>query len=171
MKRLILFRHAKSAWDDPELEDHDRPLNQRGRLAAPLMGAWLSERGFLPDRVLSSSSRRTIETWHRARPCVPGAPEAEILPTLYHADPMRMLEVVQGLDPDSACGLILGHQPGLGSFLRRLAAPDTAATCARAYRKFPTAACAAVDFPVNDWRDVAFGGGHFHSFAVPRELV
>ncbi|MGR3409824.1 MAG: SixA phosphatase family protein, partial [Paracoccus sp. (in: a-proteobacteria)] len=33
-RRLILTRHAKSAWDDPTLDDHDRPLNDRGRRSA-----------------------------------------------------------------------------------------------------------------------------------------
>jgi phosphohistidine phosphatase len=26
-RTLILIRHAKSDWDDPGLDDHDRPLN------------------------------------------------------------------------------------------------------------------------------------------------
>ena len=42
MKRLILMRHAKSDWNHPGLADHDRPLNKRGRKAAPAMGAWLT---------------------------------------------------------------------------------------------------------------------------------
>ncbi|TGS14187.1 histidine phosphatase family protein, partial [Mesorhizobium sp. M1C.F.Ca.ET.187.01.1.1] len=26
MKQLLLLRHAKSSWDDPDLDDFDRPL-------------------------------------------------------------------------------------------------------------------------------------------------
>ena len=32
--RLVIVRHAKSSWADPDLADHDRPLNARGRRAA-----------------------------------------------------------------------------------------------------------------------------------------
>ncbi|MGQ3295308.1 MAG: SixA phosphatase family protein, partial [Shinella sp.] len=37
MKRLLLLRHAKSAWPEG-VEDHDRPLSDRGRRDAPCMG-------------------------------------------------------------------------------------------------------------------------------------
>ena len=171
MKRVILFRHAKSSWGDPDIEDHDRPLNQRGRLAAPLMGAWLAERGYRPDLVLCSSSLRTVETWALARRCLPQAPEAEVVPALYHADPARMLAVVQELPETVTTALLVGHQPGIGAFARRLAGADTPATCTRAYQKFPTAACAVIDFDGPGWDTVAFGAGRFHSFAIPRELV
>jgi phosphohistidine phosphatase len=60
--RLILSRHAKSGWDDPDLSDHDRPLNARGRGDAPKVGAWLRAKGYLPDAALVSSARRTQET-------------------------------------------------------------------------------------------------------------
>ncbi|MEL7089640.1 MAG: histidine phosphatase family protein, partial [Planctomycetota bacterium] len=57
-RTLILMRHAKSSWDDPGLTDHDRPLNRRGRLAAPLMAAWLAEIDAAPDHALVSSAIR-----------------------------------------------------------------------------------------------------------------
>lgn len=43
--RLILLRHAKSSWDDPSLEDHERPLNKRGRKAAPDVAAQIRSLG------------------------------------------------------------------------------------------------------------------------------
>ena len=58
-RTLILTRHAKSSWDDPFLNDHDRPLNKRGRKSAPVIAGWLRENGWLPDEVLSSTSART----------------------------------------------------------------------------------------------------------------
>ncbi|MEE3099475.1 MAG: histidine phosphatase family protein, partial [Pseudomonadota bacterium] len=63
MHRLVLMRHAKSDWGDPGLGDHDRPLNDRGRRAAPRMGAWLAAQGAFPDAALLSSARRVQETW------------------------------------------------------------------------------------------------------------
>ena len=60
---LILMRHGKSAWDDPNLADHDRPLNDRGRASARSMGDWLRARGHVPDRAVSSSSTRTGQTF------------------------------------------------------------------------------------------------------------
>ena len=62
MRRLILFRHAKSDWADPLLEDHDRGLAPRGRRVAGSMGAWLAGRGFRPDLVVCSTAVRAQAT-------------------------------------------------------------------------------------------------------------
>ena len=56
------MRHAKSSLDYPDLTDHDRPLSEIGQYDAPRMGQILANRGWLPQLVLVSSSRRTIET-------------------------------------------------------------------------------------------------------------
>ena len=62
MKTIFLLRHAKSSWDDDSLSDHDRPLSERGRAAAPRMGAYMRGAGYLPDLVLCSTSMRTRQT-------------------------------------------------------------------------------------------------------------
>ena len=59
-RRLILTRHAKSAWDDPTLEDFDRPLNDRGRRAARALGDFMASRGYEPEEVICSPARRTV---------------------------------------------------------------------------------------------------------------
>ena len=64
--RLVLIRHAKSdyPWG---VDDHDRPLNERGRRDAPQVGAWLDEHltwgaaGAPAVRV--STARRAQLTW------------------------------------------------------------------------------------------------------------
>jgi phosphohistidine phosphatase len=171
MKRLILFRHAKSSWADPDLSDHDRPLAERGRLAAPLMGAWLADRGFAPDHVLCSSSARTRETWERARTALPAAPDAVIVERLYHADPETLLDALRAAPAVAGTVAMIGHQPGIGAFARKLSTLDAPPRCARAFQKFPTGACAVIDFAVDAWGDVAFGKGRFHAFGTPREIV
>ena len=49
MKTLLVLRHAKSSWSDPALDDHERPLNKRGRRDAPRMGELVREYGLIPD--------------------------------------------------------------------------------------------------------------------------
>ena len=58
MKTLLVLRHAKSSWNDPALDDHERPLNKRGRRDAPRMGALVREYGLIPDLVISSDAVR-----------------------------------------------------------------------------------------------------------------
>ena len=62
MKTLLILRHAKSSWKFPDLTDHDRPLNRRGKRDAPRMGRTLRERELVPDLVISSTATRAMDT-------------------------------------------------------------------------------------------------------------
>jgi len=170
MKKLILLRHAKSSWEDPALPDHDRPLNPRGRRAAPLIGEWLAARGHVPDRILCSPARRTQETLALMTRAVPSLPEAEIEPGLYHASPAQMLARLRRLPADCAGVMLIGHQPGLGGFARKLSGGAVRAGCARAFAHFPTAAAAVLLLPIDDWGEIAHGTADFVDFAMPREI-
>ena len=121
MKKVILLRHAKSSWDDPTLDDHDRPLNKRGRAAAPVIGAWLEYRNHKPDMVLCSSAARTRETVHGVQQSMPRLPSPVVEAELYHASPGDMRARLSQLPDDVECVMIVGHQPGLGALARRLA--------------------------------------------------
>ncbi len=61
MKKLYLIRHAKSSWDYPGLNDHERPLNKRGERDAPFMAKILKEKKVKPDLILSSTAVRALE--------------------------------------------------------------------------------------------------------------
>ena len=61
MKKLGLFRHAKSDWHDARARDFDRPLNERGRKGAAVMGRHIAEHGVRWQRVLASPAVRAAE--------------------------------------------------------------------------------------------------------------
>jgi phosphohistidine phosphatase len=142
MKSLLIMRHAKSSWDNPAQNDHDRPLNKRGRRDAPRMGLWLRERSLVPDLIVSSSARRAIETTELLAPeC--GALAVETEPPLYHASPETWTHVIRSL-PDSASRVLcIGHNPGIEEFLRLLTGDDVS---------MPTAAIAWLELPIDAWR-------------------
>lgn len=163
--RLILVRHAKSDWDDPMLDDHDRPLNPRGRDAAVRVGRWLAQAGALPGEALVSSALRTRETWARMAPLLPGAPEPRVIDALYHASPEVMLRALQGARAPVV--LMLGHNPGIGAFARWMLgrAPGHPR-----FHDYPTCATLVARFPAARWSDVAPATGAAEAFVVPREL-
>ena len=61
-KVLLILRHAKSSWKDKKVDDHDRPLNNRGRSEAIRMGEHLKKMNIFPDTIITSSALRAIET-------------------------------------------------------------------------------------------------------------
>ncbi len=166
MKRLILTRHAKSSWDDPLTPDHDRPLNERGKMAAADLGDWLASRGYVPDEVLCSDALRTRKTWSGLAPALPGTPILTLKPALYHAGPDVMLAVLRHAQADTV--MIIGHNPGIAEFAGRLVArplvnPD--------FSRYPTGATLVADFDVASWDKVEWGTGAAVDFVVPRELA
>ena len=56
------MRHAKSSWDNPGLNDSERPLNKRGEKNAQFMGKLLKKMDEIPDLIISSSAVRAYKT-------------------------------------------------------------------------------------------------------------
>ena len=164
--QLILVRHAKSSWRDPALDDHDRPLNGRGRRSATAIGQWLATYDLVPECVLCSDAVRTRETWRFISAELEGAPQADWLNTLYHATPETVLAVLNGLGCESPV-LLLGHNPGLAEAAQALAvaAPDHPK-----FGQYPTAATTVFDIDIKHWSAMTWGKGAVRSFIVPREL-
>ena len=125
-RQLILLRHAKSSWNQPDRSDHDRPLNARGRRQAPQVGAWLQEEDCLPDLVLCSSALRARETLAGVAGAVDWDAQVRIEPDLYGAEPEAVLELVAWLGDQAGCVLVLGHNPGLSLLASRLAGREIA---------------------------------------------
>jgi phosphohistidine phosphatase len=170
MKQLLLLRHAKSSWDDPALADFDRPLAPRGRKAAPRMGRELAARGWLPQSVLASPAARTRETWSLVAAELPGPATATFPKALYMATPERLLNHVRKIPESVSALLLIGHNPGLEAFARRLAASGSEPEAlARLTEKFPTAALARLVFE-GEWARLDFAGARLTNFLPPKYL-
>jgi len=169
MRRLLLARHAKSSWSDPSLPDHDRPLNGRGRRAAPLVAAALEDRGFAPDLAYSSTSRRTRDTWALMAPRFGGRPHIKYLAELYHASPRAVLDIVAGAPRSADTLMVLGHNPSTHALAAYLARGGSRERRDRVIRSFPTGAVAVIELADDDW-GAAEEGGHLLDFIIPRLL-
>ena len=121
MKRLTLFRHAKSSWGNPELPDNERPLTSRGERDAPAMAARLGARGDRPDAILTSHAVRAAAS-ARAIAATLRCPDGtlRIDRRLYLASEERLLEVVRAQDDGVAHLVVVGHNPGLTEAANRL---------------------------------------------------
>ena len=169
MRRLLLARHAKSSWGDTSLSDHDRPLNGRGRRAAPLVAAALAERGFVPDAVYSSSSCRTRETWELMAPRFGGHPHVEFFSELYLAPPRAVLRTIASTPSATHTLMVLGHNPSTHALAAYLARKGDPRLRDRIIHSFPTGAVAVIDLEGDDWSE-AEEGGELLDYVIPRSL-
>lgn len=169
MPRLILLRHAKSDRT-PGVEDHERPLNARGRNAAPTVGAYLAGEGIIPDLVVCSTAKRTRQTWELVARALPKPPHAEFDETLYLAEEDAIRELVHTLPPAARCAMLIGHNPGLHEVALALIGAGDAAARRKLQAKFPTAALVVIDFPGDDWTAVRPRSGTLERFVTPKGI-
>ena len=161
-KTLVLLRHAKSSWKDPELDDQERPLNDRGRRNAAQMGRLTKDKDLVPDLVLCSTAQRTRETAALFFAEWTVSPSTVYRDDLYHAEPSQIEGIVNSVDDSVESLMIIGHNPGLEEFLTQ--------HTGNAF-EMPTGALARVDFELDSWshfKDVT--QGRMILFWRPKEL-
>ena len=138
MTSLALVRHAKSDWGDPSLDDHDRPLNDRGRRDAPLMARRLADSGFAIDAILSSTAlraRTTAAYFGKAFGL-----DVRLDEELYGAPASVLLQAAEGSGVSSV--MIVAHDPGMSVLAGRLSGE---------IEHMPTCAVATFRWDTDDW--------------------
>lgn len=166
LRRLVVLRHAKSAWPGG-VDDHRRPLAPRGLRDAPAAGRALAA-GSLPDLALCSTAVRARRTWELVSAEWATPPPVRYDRRLYAADVADLLEVVHEVPADVRTLLLVGHNPGLEELVRALAADGLDDTLDRVREKFPTSAIAVLTWRGTDWPALTPGVALLTSFTVPR---
>jgi len=170
VKRLFLLRHAKTEQANKDTPaDAERALTERGRAEASVVGREMHKRGYAPDLILCSPSRRTRQTLELANAGLGSSAKIDYVPAIYAAGARRLLALFRGL-PATVCEpLVVGHNPGFEDCLSLLLSPgDDAAD--KDKDKFPTGALAVLQFDVSDWGKLAPHSGTLVDFIRPKEL-
>jgi phosphohistidine phosphatase len=171
MRRLMLLRHAKSDWSSPGMPDRERPLNARGAGDARTMGVYLARHALVPDRILCSPAERTRQTAEAIVKGWPAAVEITYSDRLYEASPEAILSLVRAVAPEVHGLLVIGHNPGLQEAARMLIAAGDIEPRERLHEKFPTAALAVIDFPIDAWSKLHRQSGRLDRFVTPRWIA
>ena len=163
MKTLLLLRHAKSSWKDTTLLDHDRPLNNRGRKAAPRMGRLMHETGPRPDHILCSTATRARETLQLVLTELGKSVPVTFHAELYHCDVAQLIGLLREVAEPTASVLVVGHNPDLELFLEHVTGQS---------ERLSTAALARMELDLSAWSELTdTTRGTLVSVARPRELT
>ena len=174
MRTIFLLRHAKSDWAHVDLQDHDRPLNARGRDAAPKMAAYIEAKRYRPDLVLCSTALRTVETFDLVKKALGHDVEVKFEEGLYLAEQRQLLERLQWIDDKVKAVMLIGHNPGMAELAHALSGAaddaDEEKLRRRMSEKFSTCALAAIEAPAKSWRALKPGSGKLKDFMRPKDL-
>lgn len=170
MKRLAVLRHAKSSWDDRELDDFNRPLNDRGWRSARRMGREFRDRGLHFDFVLASTAARVRETIDGVQEKYDFGAPIRFEQDIYLAATHTLLSLVRALPESVQAPLLVGHNPGLEQLVVELTRDDRGGLRRRVAGKFPTGAFAVVELPSETWHDIEPSIGRVVELILPKEL-
>jgi len=147
MRSLILLRHAKSSWKDLSLPDHERPLNKRGELAAPLMGQRLAQKEIQPQLVMCSSAIRASTTAEKTLAQISHKYEIQFLTKLYHAYPDEIIHMISKASDIYKTILLVGHTPGLTQLANDLMGEYY-------FSNIPTAGMVTLSLSIDSWKSI-----------------
>lgn len=157
-----MLRHAKSAWDTEAPTDHDRPLNKRGRRDAPRVADEIVKLGWFPEKVFSSDSMRTRETWKRMKKKFEKKKvEAEFSRKLYHAGFDEIVEVLVKLSDKTKTVMVIGHNPGWEEAVHRLAGKEVS---------MGTSSAAMLSVDAKTWKEAAKKKWKLEHVLRPKDL-
>lgn len=164
MKTLLLIRHAKSSWDNQGVSDFDRPLNDRGKHDAPVMGKRLSARNLMPDVILSSPAKRAKKT----AKILAGEIEFDqddivYVDRLYLADIPEMIHAILAYNNDADVLALVGHNPGMTDFSNLLAPCKI--------DNVPTCGIVTIEFAIDSWDSIEITKGKLIDFDYPKRDV
>jgi phosphohistidine phosphatase len=172
VKTILLLRHAKSAWNDPRLDDHERPLSRRGEHAAAAMADHLVHKAARPDLILCSTALRTRQT---LAPLVKlydtPAPPIVLEDALYLASEDVLLARLRALADEAVTALLIGHNDGIWRLAEGLAGHGPSHLQEALGQKFPTGALATLRVRDPHWRDLTWGSAELVAFVRPRDLA
>ena len=172
MLRLLLLRHAKSSWAESGLDDRQRPLNKRGKEAAPVVGRHLRRMKWSPDLVICSPAERTRRTLDLVLDAAGIAPDVIYDEAVYDfGDGSSLLDVIRARGGKARTLMIVGHNPSMEFLAIRLARTGPPDAIAAIRRKFPTAGLAVFDVDAPSWSGFDPALCTLVAFVRPRALA
>lgn len=160
MKKLYLIRHAKSDWSNPALDDFDRPLNNRGKKNASLIGRLLHKKDIHPDLIISSPAYRARETTRKIAKKISYKNEIMYNENIYESSLKTILEIVNFIEDEYDEVFIVGHNPGLNMLAFYLIDFND---------NLPTVGVLEIEFDCESWREVNKKNAKLVSFEYPKK--
>lgn len=171
MKTILLLRHAKSDWGDPELTDFERPLAKRGQKDAPLIGDAVKKFDLVPHLIMSSPAWRAKETAELVAEACGYKKSIEWVEAFYTGGCDESLTTLKSLPDKVERVMVIGHNPTM----EELAATLLSADMDQEWRdewaiQFPTGGLACLDFDILEWAMLEPGDAILRWFLIPKLL-
>jgi phosphohistidine phosphatase len=162
MKKLFLVRHAKSSWDYSSLTDFERPLNDRGKKDAPLMGQILKTKDVKPDLILSSPATRALSTALIIAQEIGYNKNIQVNNKIYHAYEPDLWAIIKTMPEEMSSLMLFGHNPTFTEFANDLSQMYI--------DNIPTCGVFAVAWQASRWSEIHRKEAEFLFYEFPKKI-
>lgn len=166
MKQLLLMRHAKSGWGQPDQTDFDRPLADRGLHDAPMMGEFMRSTNYAPEWVISSPAHRAKETTMLSMEAAQVSEDQIIWSEdLYYGTVQDYVAAIQSTPEEYDRVLLIGHNPLVENTAGILAGAEQKTAI-----RMPTAALVCLESFADSWEAITPGTCQIKWMMIPEIL-
>ena len=175
-KTLILIRHAKSSWGPYKKydfigDDHTRPLNERGKLAATLIASHLGAKIGTVDQVFSSSATRATQTCKKIILNVRTVRKPLIEKDLYTFESEKLLDFIRNISNDLNKVIVIGHNPAIQKLSNYLISPESVDKASSSIsEKYPTCGVTNIQIKCTQWNQLTKKCGYLIDFLTPKSI-
>jgi phosphohistidine phosphatase len=160
MKKLYIIRHAKSSWDDMQLDDFDRGLNKRGRINAPMMAERLKKKDVMPDIILCSKAKRAKKTAKNIASGIGFSKKIKYDDAIYEALPNTLHRKIKKIKNKHDTAFLIGHNPELNMVAEDFVDFN---------ENIVTCGIVEIEFDCKSWGEVSRENARFISYDYPKK--
>ena len=147
MKTLYIMRHAKSSWDNPGLEDYQRPLLEKGKKRTRYVVDYLLEANTTLDLIISSHAVRAHETAKIIANALHYPVDKIVISrNIYFGYPDSYFDVFYDLSDEVDSLMLVGHNPGFTTFANYF--------LDNRIDNLPTSGVVCIAFDMNSWESI-----------------
>lgn len=171
MKRLIVLRHSKAGQTNKKiLDDHDRPLTEKGVELCNYVANYIKNNNYIPDIIISSSSTRTLETSSLIIKNANLKSKLIIEQKLYLASQQNIFNIVQSINESVSTAMIVAHNPGIQNFSVELSGTGSKKLFRKMRGSFPPASLAVFDINEDYWFNISIQSGKLVDFVTNKSF-
>ncbi|MCX7909186.1 MAG: histidine phosphatase family protein [Ignavibacteria bacterium] len=162
MKTLVIVRHSKSDWSDPNITDIERPLNKRGKRDAPFMAKLMKEQNLVPDLILTSPAERALQTVkYFVEEFKIDKSKIIVREEIYTHGSVIVRKLISQIDDIHNTVYLFGHNPDLTSLANQLLDVFI--------ENIPTTGIVCIDFDFKSWKEILNSKGKLRFFEYPKK--
>lgn len=159
MRSLTILRHGDASYEDPKINDWNRPLSNYGEIEAQKIAKYIKKTLPKPNKIISSNANRTISTakillnsnkWDQKI--------LEKKQEMYLASLDTLLAIISEQSDSLEHIVIIGHNPGLSDLCNHLVNQSFVSSMNPSYlslfitsRYLPTCGCFSIKFNGENW--------------------